>query len=70
MQAAMDAEQAPIIERLLDLWSAEDGRAVGLARVHLARAAGMGPLLLADLHPDAYLLPYDVVTEPLSALTD
>jgi AcrR family transcriptional regulator len=70
MQAAMDAEQAPVIERLLDLWSAEDGRAVGLARVHLARAAGMGPLLLADLHPDAYLLPYDVVTEPLSALTD
>lgn len=70
MQAAMDAEQAPVVERLLELWSAEDGRAAGLARVHLARAAGMGPLLLADLHPEAYLLPYDVVTEPLSELTD
>lgn len=69
MQAAMDAEQAPVVEPLLAMWSAE-GRDIGLARVHLARAAGMGPLLLADLHPQAYRLPYDVVTVPLSALTD
>ena len=69
MQAAMDAEQAPVIEPLLAMWSA-DGPALGLARVHLARAGGMGPLLLADLHPESYRLPYDVVTVPLSALTD
>ena len=69
MQAAMDAEQAPVIDSLLAMWSTA-GRAIGLARVHLARAGGMGPLLLADLHPEAYRLPYDVVTVPLSALTD
>ena len=69
MQAAMDAEQAPVVDRLLAMWSAEGGRAAGLARVHLARAVGMGPLLLADLHPPAHLLPYDVVTEPWTALT-
>lgn len=69
MQAAMDAEQAPVVEPLLAMWSA-DGRDIGLARLHLARAEGMGPLLLADLHPEAYRLPYDVVTVPLSALTD
>lgn len=35
------------------------------ARLHMEHAIGMGPVLLAQLDPTAWRLPYDVITVPL-----
>lgn len=64
MRFALETEQKAVRQALRrahsDLPAAE-----ARARLHLEFAMGMGPVLLAQLVPDAWALPFDVVTVPL-----
>ena len=64
MRVYVETEQAPVhaayLETLTDVSGVE-----AQARLHLELALGMGTVLLAQLIPDAWQLPYDVVTVPL-----
>lgn len=64
MRAALHSEQLPMREAFL---REHADLAVGEARalLHVELAMGMGPVLLAQLVPEAWELPYDVVTVPL-----
>ena len=64
MRAALQAEQRPMHEAILRDHS---HLPLGEARtlLHAELAMGMGPVLLAQLIPEAGALPYDVVTVPL-----
>lgn len=62
-QAAMDAIPPSSAEHLtLDIPTAPDEVAASL---HVSEAVAIGAILLATMQPDAWNLPYDVVTVPL-----
>lgn len=64
LAVSIELEQAPIQDAYVESLShlpTDEAR----ARLHLELAMGMGAVILAQLVPDAWLLPYDVVTIPL-----
>lgn len=63
-QSAINSLQEPVVQEFI----AQSGQADpqrALASVHLEFAGGIGPVLLAQLLPETWDLPYDVVTIPL-----
>lgn len=63
-QSAINSLQEPVVQEFIAHCGHAD-RQRALAAVHLEFARGIGPAMLAQLLPETWDLPYDVVTIPL-----